>query len=226
VAAGTLRRAALLLTSGAAILFGASGCGSASHARQAIQSLEREDLIATSQALARAAGEVTAEVAATKAAWPLVANGVTPRVGAAGEAKIAAAARAAAALKLPSLFGEVEAARLTGPASSMAGLFRSFAGLSGRGWQMIVYALNSERSGTTAAASFARKNVALYIESVYDAHFGLAQIGKKLLDGWEKLGGSGAFGASLPRGEVERLAGLYSEASDRLHPHDGVKLGS
>jgi hypothetical protein len=61
---------------------------------------------------------------------------------------------------------------------------------------------------------------------VYDAHFGLAQIGKKLLDGWEKLGGSGAFGASLPRGEVERLAGLYSEASDRLHPHDGVKLGS
>jgi hypothetical protein len=229
VAAGTLRRAALLLVGGAAVVFGAagaSGCGSASHSTQTGLRLQREDLIAASHALERATGEVAAETAATKAAWPLIANGLSPGLGPAGEAKIAAAARAAAALKLPSAFGELQAARLTGPAASIAGAFRSFAGLSGRGWQMIQYSLGSERSGTGAAASFARRNVGLYIESVYDAHFGLSQIGKKLLAGWEKLGGAGAFGASLPRAEVERLAGVYSEARDRLHPHDGVKLGS
>jgi outer membrane murein-binding lipoprotein Lpp len=229
VTAGTLRRAALLLVSGAAVVFGvigASGCGSGGHAKQTTLSLQREDLVATSKALEGATAEVAAEVAATKAAWPLVANGLSPGLGAAGEAKIAASARLAASLKLPSLFGELRATRLTGPAASIAGVFRSFAGLSGRGWQMIQYALNIERSGPRAAASFARRNVALYIESVYDAHFALAQIGKKLLAGWEKLGGPGAFGGLLPRAEVERLAGVYSEANYRLHPHGGVKLGS
>jgi hypothetical protein len=229
VAAGRLRRAALLLASGAAVVsgaLGASGCGASSHATEVGLRLQREDLIAAAQALERASGEVAAEAAATKAAWPLVANGVAPGLGAADEAKIVAAGRAAAALKLPTVFGELQAARLTGPASSIAGVFRSFAGLSDRGWQMIQYSLKTERGGAGAAASFARRNVALYIESVYDAHFGLAQIGKKMLAGWEKLGGTGAFGGSLPRAEVERLAGMYSEAHYRLHPHDGVKLGS
>ena len=68
--------------------------------------------------------------------------------------------------------------------------------------------------------------MALYIESVYDAHFGLAQIGKKLLAGYRKLGGQAAFGAALTQGEVDALADAYSEATDRLHPHVGVRLGS
>ncbi len=66
----------------------------------------------------------------------------------------------------------------------------------------------------------------MYIESIYDAHFTLAQIGKKLLAGYEKLGGASDFGTALTQAEVNALAGAYSEASDRLHPHVGVRLGS
>ena len=155
-----------------------------------------------------------------------MANGLSPTLDAAAQAKIATAARTAAALKLPPLFGELRAAGLTGPAASISGQFSNFAGLTSHGWQMIDYALGRERSGNSEAARFARANAALYIESVYDGHFGLSQIGKRLLSGWERLGGPGAFGGALPRAEVERLARLYSERNYRLHPHDGVKLGS
>ncbi len=227
--AGTIRRAALLLASGAAVVFGAvgaAGCGGASHSTQTGLRLQREDLIAAAHALEHARGEVNTENAATKAAWPLVANGLPAGLGPAGEAKIAEAARTAAALKVPVVFGELHAAGLTGPAASIAGAFRAYTGLTGHGWQMIDYALAREQGGPAEAASFARRNVALYIESVYDGHFGLSQIGKTLLSGWERLGGTSAFGASLPRAEVERLAATYSEAHYRLHPHDGVRLGS
>ncbi len=219
--------AARLLAGGAALLvlvLAAAGCGSGSRASVEGLRLQREDLIASARALDQASGEVRSETAATKAAWPLVANGLPAAPAAAASARVAAAARASAELKLPPLFGELRAAELTGPASSLAGIFRSFAGLSQHGWQMIGYAFSLGE--TSAAARFARANAPLYIESVYDGHFGLAQVGKKLLAGWEKLGGSAAFGASLPRSEVERLAGAYSEQELRLHPHAGVKLGS
>jgi hypothetical protein len=228
VTAGQVRRAALLIASGAAVVVVAAGitaCGSGSSVSNAGLRLQREDLIATARGLEQASSEVAAEAAATKAAWPLVANGPDTGIGADGEARILAAARTAKALKLPSLFGELRVSELTGPAASIAGTFRSYAALSARGWQMIGYALQAERRGG-GAASFARANIGLYIESVYDGHFGLAQIGKKLLAGWEKLGGTGAFGATLPRAEVERLAGTYSERNYRLHPHDAIKLGS
>ncbi len=75
-------------------------------------------------------------------------------------------------------------------------------------------------------ASFARANAPLYIESVYDGHFGLAQIGKNLVAGYQKLGGPAAFGTALRSAEVARLAAAYSEPAVRLHPHPGVKLGS
>jgi hypothetical protein len=228
VTAGTLRKAALLLASGVAFAFGplaATGCGSGTHTTEAGLHLQREDLVAAAGALERASREVARETAATKAAWPLIANGLSPSLGVADEAKIATAARAAAALKLPSVFGEHHAAQLTGPGAQISGAYRDFAGLTSRGWEMIEYTLRSQRRGG-AAASFARENVALYIESVYDGHFGLSQIGKKLLAGWEKLGGPSGFGSSLPRAQVERLAGLYSERNYRLHPHDGVRLGS
>ena len=61
---------------------------------------------------------------------------------------------------------------------------------------------------------------------LYDAHFGLAQIGKQLLAGYKRLGGPAAFGSALSEAEVQQLADAYSEARDRLHPHSGVKLGS
>jgi hypothetical protein len=202
-----------------------AGCGSGSQATQTGLRLQREDLIATAQALGQAQGEVTREVAATKSAWPLIANGLPVEIAIEDEAKIATAARLALALKLPGVLDEHRSEALTGAGASLAGIFRSFAQLSGRGWQMIQAAYLASRNDTSAA-SFDRANVALYIESVYDAHFGLAQIGKKLLAGYEKLGGPAVFGSALPRAEVERLARDYSEASCRLHPHTGVKLGS
>jgi hypothetical protein len=80
--------------------------------------------------------------------------------------------------------------------------------------------------GSPAAARFARENVALYIESVYDAHFTLAQVGKALLTGYRKLGGPAAFERALSQAEVDALARTYSEPTDRLHPHVAVRLGS
>lgn len=77
-----------------------------------------------------------------------------------------------------------------------------------------------------AAARFARANVDLYIESVYDGHFELAQIAEKLRKAYENLGGPSAFGESLTPAEVNAVAAAYSEASARLRPHVGVKLGS
>ena len=216
--AGSSRTAAALLALGAALA--SAGCGSGAASSQADLRLQREDLIATARALEQARPEAAAETAATKAAWPVVANGLP--TGAGGNARVDAATRRARALRLPSLFSEQRSAGLTGPSSGLAGTYRSFVGLAGTGWTMIQHALSTSGS----AEAFARDNAPLYIESVYDGHFGLAQIGKTLLAGYEKLGGAPAFGRSLTQAEVARLAAAYSEPAVRLHPHPGVKLGS
>jgi hypothetical protein len=218
------RRAASLLAAAAALLT-ACGCGSGSHATTAGLHVQRQDLIATSQELSRQLPEVRREVAATKAAWPLVAGGPPASMSTADEAKIVTAARVARALKLPSLFQESKARGLTGAGAALAGTFGSFYILSSRGWPMLDYLLHaSHRAG--AAGSYARGNAPLYIEVVYDAHFGLSQIGKKLTDGYAKLGGPKAFGSSLTQPYVDRLAAAYSEAAARLHPHARVKFGA
>ena len=159
-------------------------------------------------------------------AWPLIANGLPAGASAPERASIGAAALRAGEIPLPALFGEVRAASLTGPAAHLAGLFRSFRGLATRGWQLIDAAAEAGARGPSSAASFARANVALYIESVYDGHFSLAQLGKQLADGYAKLGGPSDFGTTLTQAEVDRVTAAYSEASDRLHPHVGVRLGS
>ncbi len=211
----------MLLALGAA--FAAAGCGSSTASSTAELRLQREDLIATARALSQARPEAASEVAATKAAWPLVANGLPS--GGQGRAQIATATRTARALRLPSLFTEQRAAGLTGPGSSLAGTYRAYVGLAGTGWTMIEHALAATSAGGSGAG-FARVNSPLYIESLYDGHFGLAQIGKNLRAGYQKLGGPAAFGAALTEGEVERLAAAYSEPAVQLHPHPGVKLGS
>ncbi len=216
--AGSSRKAAALLAAGAALA--AAGCGSGRSSSTADLRLQREDLIATARALSQARPEAASEVAATKAAWPLVANGLP--AGGRSVAQISSATRRARALRLPSLFTEQRAAGLTGPGSSLAGTYRNYVGLTGTGWTMIDHALAAPAAG----ASFARANSPLYIESVYDAHFGLAQIGKNLLAGYRKLGGPAAFGTALTQAEVARLAAAYSEPAVRLHPHPAVKLGS
>ena len=218
------RFAALLLLSGVAI--GAGGCGSGTTATPAALRLAREDLAAVCRALSGAEPSVGREVSATKAAWPLVVNGLPADTAAISRPAIQAAAERAAELSVPALFEEHQAASLTGPGSGLASLFRGYSSLATRGWQLIGAAIEEIEHGSPAATRFARANVALYIESVYDAHFDLAQIGRQLLAGYRKLGGAAAFGASLTQAQVDGLAQTYSEAADRLHPHTGVHLGS
>jgi hypothetical protein len=219
-----LRCAAPLLLSCAALA--TAGCGGGEGASTAGIRLQREDLVTVSHALLRAQGSVEREVAATKAAWPLVANGLPANLTPSGRSAIATAASQAAKVLAPAPLPEAQATTLTGPGAQLAGLFQSFNGLSRNGWRMIGAAIDASEHGSPATARFASANVALYIESVYDAHFGLAQIGKKLTSGYRKLGGAAAFGSSLTDGEVQALAASYSEAADRLHPHVGVRFGS
>jgi hypothetical protein len=217
-------RAALLVLGLAAFALG--GCGSKAATSPAVLRLEREDLVHVARALNYAAPAVRVEVAATKAAWPLVANGLPATTRTLSGSPIAAADNRAAALNTPALFQERAAASIAGPGAQLAGELRNFIVLSARGWQMIDAAIDQIQHGSAASARFARANVDLYIESVYDAHFTLAQIGKQLLAAYRKLGGPAAFAAALTPHEVQALAQAYSEASDRLHPHEGVVLGS
>jgi len=203
-----------------------SGCGV--HRSPAELRLEREDLVSVSRALKRAESPVAVEVAATKRAWPLVVNGLPAGTQglAAARAPIAAAAASAAQIKTPPLLGEAQAVSLTGPGSPLAGLFRTYTGLATRGWTLIAAAIDQIEHGSPADARFARENIGLYIESVYDGHFDLAQIDKHLHDGYRELGGQSQFGSSLTQAEVDALGAAYSEATARLHPHVGVRLGS
>jgi hypothetical protein len=219
-----VRCAALLLLSCAAIA--ATGCGRGENSSSTELRLEREDLVAVVHALRQAQGPVEREVATAKAAWPLIAHGLPADTAAIQRAPIVAAAASAAKLPMPAPLQEAQAAMLTGPGSSIAGLFRSYSGLAAPSWRIIETSIDAIEHGSPAAARFARANVALYIESVYDAHFTLAQIGKKVLDGYGKLGDGRAFGVTLTGEEVEALAGAYSESMDRLHPHVAVRLGS
>ena len=214
-----------LILSGA--LIAVAGCGGAGGtATPAELRLQREDLVAMSHALASVEGPVASEVGAARVAWPLVANGLPAAGGQTARPSIAAAAGRAAQIRLPGLMEEAQAASITGPASQLAGLFRTFSGLVARGWGMIGSEFDEIDHGSAAGARFARENLALYIESVYDGHFALAQIGKKLADGYRTLGGPAAFGSALSQGEVDALVLAYSEQADRLHPHVGVRLGS
>jgi hypothetical protein len=211
------------MLSGAALAL--SGCSGGS-AKPQEQHLERADLVTVARVLASQEPSVRSEVTATKAAWPLVAGGLPAETSTLSSPEIRLATQRAGALELPGLFAEREVRSLTGPASSLAGTFRAFSTLSARGWQLIGGAIDQIEHGSPAAARFARANVALYIESVYDAHFSLAQIGKHLLAAYKTLGGGGAFGASLTPAEVDALARAYSEGQDRLYPHVGVRFGS
>jgi hypothetical protein len=219
---------AWLLCAVLALALAIAGCGgTAKQLTPAAQKLQREDLTAACRALEQAEGPVASEVAATKAAWPLIANGLGAGARAlSGAPALAQATRAAAQLRLPVLFGEAQARTLTGPAAQLAGLFRSYALLSVRGWKLLDAQLAQIGSGSPASARFAAENAPLYIESIYDGHFTLAQIGKKLLAAYDKLGGPAAFGASLTQPQVDALARTYSEARDRLHPHVAVRISS
>ena len=207
-----------------------AGCGGSSSATTpAAERLQREDLVAAAHGLRQAEASAAREMAAARVAWPLVANGL-PATGTTlppATLRALSGARAATrALVLPALMGETAARSLTGPAAGVTGLYRTFHGLTQRGWTLVAAAGAEVDGGPAVAARFARANVALYIDSVYDGHFDAALVGKSLLAGYKKLGGARSFGAALTQAEVSALAGAYSPAGERLHPHPGVKLGS
>ena len=235
-----MRALALALALGVLAAVALGGCGRA-QPTPAQLALEREDLIALAKALQSREQQVAQELAATKHAWPLVVNGL-PQGSLDGlVAPVSAAAKSSAQVTAPALVGEARgysltgpAASTTGPAAALAGLFRSYRGFSQRGWQLTSTAIEQIRAGerpdasprAKAAARFARENVGLYIESVYDGHFELAQIEKKLRKAYANLGGPAAFGSALTAAEMEDLASAYSEATARLHPHVAVRFGS
>jgi hypothetical protein len=219
-----VRGAALLFVSSVAIIVG--GCGGGRSSTPAELKLQREDLIAVVHALRSSEAPVGREVADAKAAWPLVVNGLPAKISPSVRIPIVAAGASAAKIGLPVLLQEAQAASLTGPASQIAGIFRTFALLATRGWALIGAAVGQIEHGPAASARFAGANVALYIESVYDSHFNLAQIDKKLRAGYRKLDGPAAFGGALTQGELDGVADFYSEPASRLHPHVGVRLGS
>jgi hypothetical protein len=222
-----VRLPALALTLSGILAGALCGCGAA-HRSPAELRLEREDLVAVSRALARVQTPVAVELAAARRAWPLVANGLPSEARALANARapIAAAASSAARIPTPSLLSEANSASLTGPGSPLAGLFRTYIGLTTRGWMLTGAAIDQIAHGSPAGARFARENVGLYIESTYDGHFDLAQIDKRLTDGYRELGGPQAFGSTLTQAEVDALGDAYSEASARLHPHAGIRFGS
>jgi hypothetical protein len=215
---GAASTAALLLACGAF-----AGCGHEDSTPLGLR-VQREDLALASRELQRDEAAVARELAAARAVWPKIAHGLPAGTGTVA-GQVRAAQAAAAALPAPSLFSERTAAEFTGPGFAMAELYRSFQSLTNRSWPMIAAAIEQIQRGSPASR-FARENVALYIEGIYDAHFGLAQIGKKLLDGYQKLKGPAAFGGTLTQAEADALAAAYSEASDRLQPHVDAKLGS
>jgi hypothetical protein len=211
-----------------AVIAGAlSGCGGTSSTPAELR-LQREDLVAVSRALATVERPVAIEVAAAKRAWPLIANGLPAAAGplASARAPVLTAATSATRIPTPPVLAEAQADSLTGAGAGLAGLFRNYIGLTTRGWTLTGAAIDQIQHDSPADARFARENVGLYIESVYDGHFDLAQIGKHLTDGYRRLGGPSAFGNALTPAEVDALGDAYSEANVRLHPHVGVRLGS
>jgi hypothetical protein len=168
---------------------------------------------------------VAREVAATKRVWPSLANGFPP-APARLRAQIDAAAASAAALSVPAPFGEQQSRMLTGPATEIANKYRTYAVLDRRAWRLIAADAQAIEAGAPAASSFARANLALYIESVYDAHFALSQIGDKLSKAFHDLGGAKAFEGTLGTGLIEALANFYSQENNRLRPHAATTLGS
>jgi hypothetical protein len=184
--------------------------------------------VVVSHALASVRRPVATETAAAKRAWPLIADGLPTHAGALAStrAPVAQATASAARVPTPPALGEAQADSLTGPGAGIAGLYRNYIGLNTRGWTLTGAAIDQIAHGSPPVARFARENVGLYIESLYDGHFDLAQIGKHLTDGYRRLGGPTAFGRALTQTEVDALTDAYSEARVRLHPHVGVRLGS
>ncbi len=162
-------------------------------------------------------GAVEREVSASRGAWPQIAAGLPPVLPPTLKAAVGGAGASAGALPEPPFM--TAAARLTGPAAGIAGIYENYDRLAERGWRLTEASIAAISSATPAVAGFARENSSLYIDAIYDGHFDLSLLGKSLLSAYERLGGPRAFGAGLPQGEISALAAAYSIPSVRLAPH-------
>ncbi len=179
--------------------------------------LERAQLVQVSAGLRSAEAAVRREVSASRAAWPPIADGLPQPLTPSLRAAVAAAGASAGALPEPAFM--ISAARLTGPAAGIAGIYESYDRLAERGWRLIDASITAIATGAPAVASFARQNSSLYIDAIYDGHFDLSLIGKSLVSAYEQLGGAQAFGATLTPGALAALADAYSIPAVRLEPH-------
>lgn len=84
--------------------------------------------------------------------------------------------------------------------------------------------LKTPATGGPGAAAFLRSNSPLYLYCVYDGHYDLSLVGKKVVDAYDALGGAAGFGAALTPGEVQALGEVYSIPGVRLQPHPPASL--
>lgn len=223
----TVRVATAILT--LATFAALAGCGSSSSSVSRREyALERAQFEQVADELREVQGAVHREVATSRAAWPLIYNGLPQRMSPRLQSNVKAASDVAGALPAPRFMAQQ--ARLTGPASGIAGLYEDYDRLAERGWRLTETTVSGILSGPRSVASFVRTNSPLYIDSIYDGHFDLSLIGKKLLEGYAKIqdlseetkfAGIGGFGANLTQQEVQALAAAYSIPAVRLEPHPG-----
>ncbi|HTB50895.1 MAG TPA: hypothetical protein VK701_07965 [Solirubrobacteraceae bacterium] len=197
-----------------------AGCGSSSssHAQSSRElALERAQFAQVSSQLSDLEGAVKREVAASREAWPRIADGLPQTPPSRLRAAVSAASAGAKTLSEPSFLANAH--KLTGPAAGVAGIYQNYEQLAQRGWNLTEATIDAIANRPAAVASFERANSALYIDAIYDAHFDLSLLGKSLLSGYEKLGGPQAFGSVPTQAQVKALAEFYSIPVVRLEPH-------
>lgn len=214
----------------AALVIAGCGSSSSSHTQSSRElALERAQFEQVSSQLSGLQAAVKREVAASRVAWPSIADGLPETLNGGLRTAVGTANARATALPEPPFLAN--ARKLTGPASGIAGIYENYEQLAQHGWNLTEAAIQTiapagSATDTTAAsanaatqASFARANSPLYIDAVYDAHFDLSLLGKSLVSGYQKLGGPEAYGAALTQAQVNALAGAYSIPAVRLEPH-------
>lgn len=195
-----------------------SGGGSATEAQL---SEDRAQLALVSKELYAIEGQVNREVAASKAAWPLIASGLPAKVDRHLLSAVSTASAAASALPSPKFLKFIH--ELTGPAARIAHAYLGFMLLSSHGWAHVLATAEAISKGQSAA-TFDRATSGLYIDSIYNGSFTLSLIGEKVFNSYERLGETTEFGSALTPSEVQSLESELSPEADVLSPHEWRKL--
>ncbi|HEX5307761.1 MAG TPA: hypothetical protein VFW38_01640 [Solirubrobacteraceae bacterium] len=221
------RVAAAILALCAIVSVASCGSGESSISRREY-ALERAQFEQVADELGEVQLAVHREVAASRAVWPLIYNGLPSHMSLRLQGGVKAASAVAGALPAPRFMSKQS--NLTGPASGIAGVYEDYDRLAERGWRLTETGVSGIVAGPVSVERFVRANSPLYIDAIYDGHFDLSLIGKKLLDGYEKIeklskqkkfAGIGGFGSQLTQREIAALAAAYSIPAVRLEPHPG-----